>query len=243
MKHPGKEFYETWAKRELDNPQRKTILKWKAVNMANLILRTLKDEPVYSVCEVGGAEGIVLTTIGHLIEADELVNYELSSVFCETGKLEYPNIQFINAEFGTDGKTYDLIVLSDIIEHVENDDIFLEMISKRCRFAVFKVPIEKCVTEADLFYKLRGRSKPEQFCYGPAHINGHLRGYTLKQAKSSIARYFSILDFTESDVLYFYGTSKRSWFRSWLGAKPAIWIFGGALFVLGRSKYFENNRL
>ena len=236
MKHPGKDFYETWASRELNNPRRNAVLKWKAVNMANLILRTLGDTPVRNVCEIGGAEGIVLNTIGHSIGTDDLVNYELSSVFCEAGKLKYPDIRFVNAEFGPDGVPYDLVVLSDIIEHVENDDTFLEMVSKRCRFAILKIPIEKCVTEADLFYKLRGRSKPKQFHYGPVHINGHLRGYTLKQAQSVIAKHFEIVDSQESDVLYFYGTSKRFWIRRWLGVKSTIWLFGGALFVLGQSR-------
>jgi hypothetical protein len=206
VKHPGKEFYEIWAKREAANPERKTTLKWKAVNMANLVLRSLKGESIRSVCEIGGAEGIVLNTIGCLVDANELVNYDLSSVFCEAGKLEFPEIEFINEEFRQQGASYDLIVLSDIIEHVENESEFLEMVSARCRFAVFKIPIEKCVTDAELVYKLRGCFKPENLCYGPTHINGHLRGYTLAQAHASVAKYFTILDMQKADVLNFYGS-------------------------------------
>ncbi len=239
MKHPGKEFYETWAKRETANPERKATLKWKAVNMSNLVLRRLKDKSIQSVCEVGGAEGIVLNAVGRLVDADELVNYDLSSVFCEAGKLEFPQIKFINEEFGKEGAIYDLIVLSDIVEHVENESEFLEMVSARCHFAVFKIPIEKCITDADSVYKLRGRSKPENLRYGPTHINGHLRGYTLNQAQASVARYFKILDMQEADVLNFHGTPKQFRIKRWFGVKGAIWLFGGALFVLGQSKKFE----
>jgi|CXWL01.1.fsa_nt_gi hypothetical protein len=239
MKHPGKEFYEMWAKREAANPDRKTTLKWKAVNMANLVLRTLKGESIRSICEIGGAEGIVLNAIGRLIDASELVNYDLSSVFCEAGKLEFPEIEFVNEEFRQRGASYDLIVLSDIIEHVEDESEFLKIVSARCRFAVFKIPIEKCITNADLVYKLRGRPKPENLRYGSTHINGHLRGYTLGQAQASVARYFNILDMQEADVLNFYGTPRQFRIKRWLGVKSTVWLFGGALFVLGQSKKFK----
>lgn len=239
MKHPGKEFYEIWAKRELSNSQRKATLKWKAVNMANLLLRNSKNEPIRSVCEIGGAEGIVLNTVGKLIDAAEMVNYDLSSAFCEAGEFAYPEIKFINEEFGQRETVYDLIVLSDIVEHVENESDFLNMVSTRCRFAVFKIPIEKCLTTSDLFSRLRGRSKPENLRYGPTHINGHLRGYTLNQARTSVARYFNILDVQEADVLNFYGTPRQIQIKRWLGVKSAIWLFGGALFLLGQSKKFE----
>lgn len=239
MDHPGREFYDQWAKRTLENPRRKAILMWKAVNLANLFFRTLKQEVIYSVCEVGGSEGILLNTLGYLLGARELVNYELSSEFCEVGQAQYPNIKFINSEFSAPVQAdYDIIVLSDIVEHIEDEDRFLKDVSASCRFALFKMPIEKCInaTIADLRYLMRGKTKPEELRYGPGHYNGHLRGYTLRQAQASISKHFHILDVQVSDVTYFYGSWKRRFLKRWLGTRSTIWFFGGALFALGEGK-------
>ena len=229
-----KEFYENWATAESTKPYRKNILKWKAVNLANLFLRTIKEERIFSICEVGGADGIVLSTVGDILGVKDLVNYELSSEFCRIGKEKYPNIQFINSEFQVDKKViYDLILLSDIIEHVEDESNFLERVSQSCRYALFKIPIEECLSDKEWVYKIRRRTKPEYLYYGPRHYNGHLRGYNLKKALRCLSRYFDILDLAVSDVLYFYGSPRQRLIKRWFGSRVAIWLWGGALFSLG----------
>lgn len=236
MKHPGKEFYETWADRNIVAPDRRTILTWKAANLANLVLRTLKTQPIHTACEVGGAEGIVLSTVGRLVGAQIMHNYELSTTFCEAGRRLFPEVEFINTEFDAQGNVYDLIVLSDIVEHLENESAFLAAVSRRCQFVVLKMPIETCVMESNFVYKMRGRVKPDYLNYGPNHFNGHLRGYTLGQTRSLIAESFTLLDAVESDVLFFHGGPKQRLVKRWVGTKGAIWLFGGALFALAKSR-------
>lgn len=231
--------YEQWAERQLNDSRRRAILKWKAVNLANLFFRTLPNEKVSSIAEVGGAEGIVLNTVGRLLAATELVNYDTSSRFCQVGRVQYPHIKFVNSPFpGSTRSLYDIIVLSDIIEHVENEERFLQDIAASCRFALVKMPIEECIMENDLLRAAMGRRKREDERYGPGHYNGHLRGYTVRQAKASIARYFSILDMQISDTLYFGSRSpKRCFLKRILGTCGAVRLFGGALFILGKSRH------
>jgi hypothetical protein len=215
---------------------REVILKWKAINLANLFLRSRKDRSVQTVCEIGGAEGMVLHSIGQMLKVDKLVNYELSSRFCEVGQQIYPDIQFKNTEFSFDDDYFDIIILSDILEHVEDENNLLEAVSKRCRFALFKMPIENCLVNTELYYLLRGQTKPIDRKFGPAHYNGHLRGYTVSQAFGSIGKFFRVLDCHLSDTLDFCGTRKEKRMKNLLGTKIIVWLFGGALFILAEKR-------
>jgi hypothetical protein len=230
-------FYDHWAASELNNPQRDTILKWKAVNLANLFLRTVGTKTISSVCEIGGAEGIILNQIGHILGANQSVNYDLSSVFCATGSQMFPHIQFNNYEFTGNNDFYDLIILSDIIEHVENENDFLAMISKHCQYVLFKIPIEKCF-EYYLTFLLKPRGEFSSLRYGPNHYNGHLRGYTINQAKNTIKKHFKILDSHYCDVLFFYKGKKRLRLKKLVGVRGTMLLFGGALFILAKTKTY-----
>ena len=77
-----KDFYNNQAKQEIEDRDREYKLKWKAINLLNLLLRNGKIT-FNSVCEIGGAEGIVLDTITKVINSDVSVNYEISDLFCE----------------------------------------------------------------------------------------------------------------------------------------------------------------
>jgi predicted ATPase len=143
--------------------------------------------------------------------------------------------------FSTTTKTrYDIVILSDIIEHVENESEFLENVSFNCKYALLKIPIEECLTNKDWYYKLRGKTKTEAHHYGAHHYNGHLRGYTIRSALKSVSRYFFILDTQVSDVVYFYSSASQKKIRPRVGSLITTWLLGGALFILAESKH--NNR-
>jgi len=237
--HNLKSFYEKWAEKQRNDPHREVILKWKTVNMANLILRTLTDETIDSVCEIGGAEGIVINALGNLINARHKVNYEISTNFCNLGKVLYPDVEFINSEFDfletnncKIGIKYDLIVLSDITEHLIYEISFLRTVKSRCKYVVLKMPIEKCIMDSEMMYWIRGRIKPKNQRYGTEHYNGHLRGYTIKSALNRVSQFFEIIDYQISDVTYFYPSKKSLFIKQIFGNKITTYLFGGALFVL-----------
>jgi hypothetical protein len=239
-----KSFYEKWAENQRNDPRREIILKWKAVNMANLIFRTLADEIIDTVCEIGGAEGIVINTLGNLINAKYKLNYEISTKFCQLGKAQYPDIEFKNSEFDyvdiiNKPKMlikYDLIILSDITEHVIDDILFLRAVGRSCKYVVLKMPIEKCIMDSEILYWLCGRIKPKNKRYGSKHYNRHLRGYTIKSALNSLSPFFEIIDYQVSDVTYFYPSPKSIFIKKILGSRITSHLFGGALFVLGVAK-------
>lgn len=78
----NKDFYNYWAKQKIGERDREYKLKWKATNLLNLLLRNGKIS-FKSVCEIGGAEGIVLDTITKVINSNVSVNYEISDLFCK----------------------------------------------------------------------------------------------------------------------------------------------------------------
>jgi len=233
-----KKFYEGWATRQLESPDRDVALKWKAVNMAVLILRRLKSQKITHICEIGGAEGTVIKTLGDIVNATHKENYELSSVFCKVGKYLYPDVEFINTEFtGDDGiGCRDIIILSDVTEHVIDDLSFLDKVSESCKYVVLKMPIEKCLISHQWVFSLLGRKIPVENQFGSKHHNGHLRGYTIRSALSTVSQSFDVLDYKISDVTYFYPSKRALLVKKCFGERITTYIFGGALFVLAKAK-------
>jgi hypothetical protein len=232
-------FYNSWAEQQLQNDKRSVVLKWKVVNFLNLLLRnhfTHFDR----VCEIGGAEGILLDTLGKVISTKNLVNFDISTTFCTTGQINYPDIEFRNYDFFAKPESFDLMLLSDITEHVNDDDLFVNTVSAHCKYLVIKIPVEICLVNSTLFHWLRLKSKPAHIRYGAAHINGHLRGYTIKKARKLVAKYFTIIDDEVSDVAYFSPNTKKNMVKRIFGKRIFIMIFGGAYFALARSKNAHN---
>lgn len=228
-------FYNTWAEDQLEkNKDREPKLKWKAVNLLNLLLRNGVTS-FNSVCEIGGSEGIVLDTIANVINPKITVNYEISSIFCEIGREKFKNVRFLNNDFLENPDYYELVVLSDIVEHVESDDLFLSKVSKFSRYLVIKIPIEKSLFSSKLYHALRFKKIPENMKFGKNHINGHLRGYNIRQAKKFISKYYRIIDSEISDVSFFNPSGKKKILKRLFGLKIFIQLYGGALFAFGES--------
>lgn len=239
--HPGVEFYEGWANEQLSDPFRDITLQWKAVHLANLFRRGCPDYSVDTICEVGGAEGTVIATVGQLLKANKMHCYDLSAKFCKVGSTKYPWIRFLNAAFDGEGDCYDIIILSDITEHVDDDMALLCDVSKRSRFVLLKMPIEECVATAEWAFWLRGKAKPLELKYGRTHYNGHLRGYSRDSAINAVNHYFDVLASYDTDISFYYQASTRfNFLRKILGLTPLVWLFGGSLFVLGKSKVWQN---
>lgn len=228
-------FYNTWAKEQLEDKQdREPKLKWKAVNLLNLLLRN-GIRSVDSVCEIGGSEGILLDVITKVIDSKITVNYEISNVFCKLGSEKFRNIKFINKDFLEAPENYDIVVLSDIIEHVENDDLLLSSISRYCKYLVIKIPIEKCLFSSGFYNAIRFKKIPDNMKYGKNHINGHLRGYNVREAFKIVSKYYRIIDHEISDVSFFNPSERKKVLKKLFGTKFLVLLYGGAFFALGKS--------
>jgi len=188
-----------------------------------------------------GAEGVVLDTITSVIKSNVSVNYEIADLFCKIGEKKYKNINYINQDFLEKPECYDLVILSDITEHVEDDELFLSVISMYCKFLVIKIPIEKSFFSSKFYQTIRFKKIPKELKYGKNHINGHLRGYTIRQAICYVSKYYNIIDKEITSILFFNPTKKKKILNQILGKKIFIFLYGGAFFALGESHHFISN--
>jgi hypothetical protein len=87
------------------------------------------------------------------------------------GTIDDFNTVFRNKAF----TKFDLVILSDIIEHVPDDLRFLSAVKEISSYVLINLPLEKC-------YKNRNRK------YGMEDPSGHLRCYDKKEALSLISK-------------------------------------------------------
>ncbi len=108
----------------------------------------------------------------------------------------YPHIHFINLDpTKVKIKTkFDVLILSDIIEHIENDEYFLESCGEITYYILIKLPLEK-----NLHTKfLRKIGKLTDL--GVVHPSGHLHEYNIKTGINLIKKQFEIIDFFCEDI-------------------------------------------
>jgi ubiquinone/menaquinone biosynthesis C-methylase UbiE len=155
---------------------------------------------------------------------------------------EHPEIDFVHGDFmKVDAQSVDLIIFSDVVEHVEDDKKFMEKCARCGKYGLFKIPIED-----SLYIKLQiatGRRFPP----GPNHPSGHVHDYTYNEAIALVEKYFSILsveypDYTEvvpRDT--FFGKIHSFMFIATrkISSRLCSALFGGPIFVLGKSKLID----
>lgn len=193
------QFYENWAEAARTEPFRIEILKWKGQNLSKLYnkLDIVTKFKTIKIAEIGGAEGIVLSSfIEKLNTPLEAYNFELSKNFIDIGNKLYPNIHYINTD-PTKEKIkikFDILILSDIIEHIENDEYFLESCAEITNYILIKLPLEN--TLHTKFLRKIGKLSD----LGVVHPAGHLHEYNIKTGINLIKKQFEIIDFFCEDM-------------------------------------------
>jgi len=233
--------YNSWATKQLQNnyDDRKAILLWKAERLARLVPPHIHFS---TALEVGCAEGIVINRLRELLQIKECFGVDICQPFLSFGKENYPNIRFIqynglNLPFSD--KSVDLIILSDIIEHISDLDSFSREVKRVARYGLLKVPLDKY-----LWRKLISEPLGRSYSIGPEHPDGHLHEFSKNSCEKMLKNMgFKILT---SKVAYSYmgedvhskknSILKVRWFLDTklkqLFPRVAHVVFGGNLIVL-----------
>jgi len=233
--------YDSWAEKAIITTDRKGQ-EWNYTNFIKVINDTGLLKKIKSIAEVGGADGYNLSQIVKESCAIEVTNYELAKPHVEKGRAEHPEIKFVQGDFmKIDAEPVDLIMFSDVVEHVEDDEKFMEKCARCGRYGLFKIPVE------DAYYiKLQivaGRRVPP----GPNHPSGHIRDYTYGGAIALVGKYFEVLaveypDYTEVTPkntffgkmhAFMFGASRR------ISSGLCSALFGGPIFVLCKSRLYN----
>lgn len=244
MAYNKQEFYEKWADTTRTEDFRIETSKWKANNLLRLYIKN--KFKISKIAEIGGGEGIVLNTFIEKLDAPvEAYNFELSQNFIDVGRKMHSKINFIKKDITKEEiKTkFDVIILSDIVEHIENDEDFLKNCAENTDYVLIKLPLED-----DLHTKfLRKIGKLSDL--GIDHPAGHLHEYNLQKGIGLIKKYFKIIDYFNEDVPYALRSSEnltvlgkidnkiiRRMCYSYLPKNIYSKLYDDSLFVLGKSK-------
>jgi len=142
------------------------IIEWKIPNLESVIP---KDIEIRTIAEVGCFTGDLVANIK--INNKELIKtgYDCNSKAIELAKHKYPEVRFTVEDIENGDSHFDLIILSDIIEHIKDDEVFLNILSKKTNALLINLPLEKCW--ANLFRD-----------YGIKDSSGHMRAYNYQDA-------------------------------------------------------------
>ncbi len=145
-------------------------VNWKVRNLCRLIP---ENKEFSDVLEIGCAMGILLNKVADELAVKHRIGLDISAENIKLAKTLFPECIFIqgtleDAESGLlkdkQEKRFDVIILSDIIEHLPDDLDFLKKVSKISGNVLLNLPLEKC-------YMTRNRK------YGVDDPSGHMRSY------------------------------------------------------------------
>jgi len=233
--------YDSWATKQLqyNYDDRRAILLWKAERLARLVPAHIHFS---TALEVGCAEGIVINRLRELLQIKECFGIDICQPFLSFGKENYPNIKFIQysgSSLPFSDKSIDLIILSDIIEHISDLCSFFGEVKRVGRYALLKVPLDKY-----LWRKVISEPLGRSYSVGSEHPDGHLHEFSKNSCEKMLKNMgFKILT---SKVAYSYmgkdaynkknSILKVRWFLDTkvkqLFPRVAHVVFGGNLIVL-----------
>lgn len=114
---------------------------------AQRILRMLARHPEVqprSICEIGCGAGGILAELQKALPGDvTYTGYEISQQAHELS-LQYsnPNCRFILGDAFADLASYDLVLVMDVVEHVEDCFAFLRQVRAKGKVKLFHIPLD-----------------------------------------------------------------------------------------------------
>ena len=146
------EFYSTYPEKVISRPGYPTRAAFKSTMLwhryGKQILQHLPSIETYA--DIGGCFGFGANVMAYWIGESQgklpaTFVFELASGFADVGQVLFPRLQFVMSDFTqwqTEPKSFDLVTLLDVIEHIVNPEEFLTAVASRSRFLLLKTPME-----------------------------------------------------------------------------------------------------
>jgi len=148
--------------------QAQVLLEAVEFKIPNLISLLPDGFVAENVLEIGSATGELIAHFPAMQDGRK-VGCDISAKNVEAAKRRYQFVEFLGDDFrNLKPDSFDVVILSDILEHVDADAEFLKDASKLGRFSLINLPLEDN-------WLNKGRA------YGPNDSSGHLRRYSYKQ--------------------------------------------------------------
>lgn len=145
-------------------------VNWKIKNLCSLITGSADFS---NILEIGCAFGVLLNKVADALAIKDRTGLDISMENIKMAKRLFPECVFIQGTIDNmgsvflkekSGKKFDLVILSDLVEHIPDDLDFMKKVSKISSYVLLNLPLEKC-------YRNRNRK------YGVDDPSGHLRNY------------------------------------------------------------------
>lgn len=115
--------------------------RWKAERIADLLSRN--GVAFESCVEVGCGAGQILAHLAARLPEKSYVGYDVSSDAASLWRRLPPSpVSYRHGDFTSTTDHYDLLLLIDVFEHVEDYMGFLRKLSARARWFVFHIPLD-----------------------------------------------------------------------------------------------------
>ena len=143
--------------------------------LPNLLRVLPTGDPVESVLEIGCATGELIAAMP-IRPGGRLVGIDISEANVRAAQARFPDVEFRCGNFRElSGSRFDIVILSDVLEHVPDDAAFLRDAAALADTVLLNLPLED--------NWLNGRRQ-----YGPDDVSGHLRRYSLADGEALVER-------------------------------------------------------
>ena len=146
---------------------------------ASQILKMLgrhPEVPLRTVCDIGAGAGGVLHELQHALPGDStFVGYDVSpQAHAMSLQLANAECQFVQGDAFGDPRWFDLVLVMDVIEHVDDCFAFMRKAKAKGRYKLYHIPLDLNVNTL-----LRGVDRWDSV--------GHLHFFTIETALKSVA--------------------------------------------------------
>jgi D-arabinose 1-dehydrogenase-like Zn-dependent alcohol dehydrogenase len=142
---------------------------WKAGKISNLLNKN--NISAQSICEVGCGAGAVLYYLSKLMPSNiTFVGYEISQQAHQKSQKysAQSNITYYLNDFSKEITCYDVCMLIDVFEHIEDYLGFLKMLQPRGQYKIFHIPLD---------LSIQNLLRPNSFINARKNL-GHLHYFT-----------------------------------------------------------------
>lgn len=108
-----------------------------------IIINLVKNLPHEHVLDLGCGDGSLLAELSRKMKTDSLAGADISREALSIFRRNLPGIEFFQTDLNGQvilNRRFDVIILSEVLEHLENDETLLKQIAPLCRHVVISVP-------------------------------------------------------------------------------------------------------